>query len=149
MTQAIAYNDIATAIKTKLEAYAALAGVTVAIEDELILGTQSMPWVGIYLMRRTLPEGQSLSYGTRTRLLLTYSIWCWQHSLDGQPTAIGLRNSLIGNVELALMSDRTLGGAAATSWLEGGDVMSGRPEGGSDWMSGGEVILTVDAQAIA
>ena len=151
MTAAIDYNGIASALQSKLTGYAALSAVKVNIEEELaLLGVQSCPWVGIYLERRDgPPELQGLSGGTRQRLYLRYSIWCWQASMDGSATAISLRNTLIGNVELALITDRDLNGLARTLWLEGGNLMSGQPEGGSDWMSGGEIIAVVDATAIA
>jgi hypothetical protein len=142
------YYAIEQAIRDQLAGHPLLAGVTVTIEEELLFGAEQTPWVCVYLDRRDAPaDRQRLAAGRQTQFLLRFSIWCWQYSLEGVSRAIQLRDDLVGAVEIALMSDRTLGGTVATSWLEGGELPSARLPDGSGWISGGEVVLIADVAA--
>lgn len=139
------YYAIETQIQTILQADADLTGVMVTVEEELIFGAESTPWIGIYLDRRDAPSDlQRLSAGQQTTFILAISIWCWEYSLDSLKKAIQLRDDLLGKTEVVLMKNRTLGGQVSKSWLEGGDMPSAKVPDSSAWLSGGEIILKAE-----
>jgi len=57
------------------------------------------------------------------------------------------RDDLIGKVEIALMKERTLNGTVNSSWLEGGEFLSGPDPTGNQFMSGASVMLIADVTA--
>ncbi|MBI4185297.1 MAG: hypothetical protein HY521_14995 [Proteobacteria bacterium] len=141
----IDYQAIRAGVRAALQADPALAGVAVDIEREFPWTT---PWVGVYLERRdAAPEAQALAAGTRTRYLVRLSLWCVERSLESLERAVELRDDLLSRVEVALMRDRTLAGAVAASWLEGGEMPSGRDPEAGGYLSGAEVRLVADATA--
>lgn len=143
---AINYNAVATGIQTTLNAAASLASATIVIEERFPWTVELTPWIGIYFDRRDAPDDlQTLSVGSATRLLLRYRIVCVQHSLVGLEEAISLRNTLLGNAEIALITDRTLDDSVSMSWLEGGDLDDGQ-DPNDNWMAVGEILLTADAR---
>lgn len=144
----IDYYAIEEAIQTLLKNDATLDGVAITVEEELIFGAESTPWVGIYLEGRSVPSDQQvLAAGTVARYTLDFRIWCWQYSLD-KTQALKLRDDLLGKVEVTLMKNRTLGGMVASSWIEGGETPSGRlgNEQNSGWACGAEIILIAQAK---
>lgn len=143
------YSTIEDAIETVLKADANLAGVTYLVEEELVMGTGDI--VGIYLEDRNAPEAmQSVSAGKRTRFLIRFSVWCWHFGIaKNKRTVMKKRDDLLGKVEIALMGNRNLNNTVNTSWLEGGEFESGKDEAGRQFMSGGQIILTADATAVA
>lgn len=139
------YYNIETKIQSALTGAAALAGVTVEIESELLFSMERTPWIGVYFDRRS-PADQSLSAGQRTKYRLYFSVWCWEFNLD-PVAAIQRRDDLVGKTEVALMGDRTLDGTVRFSWLEGGQMPSGRLPEQTGFVSGGEIILVAEAEA--
>lgn len=141
------YYDLATEIREILIADDTLEGVQVTVEDDAPL--DSGPWVSVVLVNRSTPMGQPLAGGTRTRFNVRFSLWCWQFSLESTGVASKLRDDLVGKVEIALMANRTLNNKVASSWLEGGDMMSERVQNDniSGYIAGGEVILIADITA--
>ena len=141
------YFGIEEAIKSILDADADLAGVEVLIEEELTIQRGNV--VGIYLDDRDAPnEDQSLSAGTRTRFNVRFSIWCWHFGV-GRDRRVPMeqRDDLIGKVEIALMKERTLNDTVNSSWLEGGEFLSGPDPTGNQFMSGASVMLIADVTA--
>src|SRR3990167_4581511 len=127
------YYKIEEAIQTILKADTSLVGVHVEVEDEVIFGAESCPWLGIYLMSRSASSHlQGLSAGQRTRFQLNFSLWAWEYSLESQKDVMQRRDDLIGKVEVVLMNNRTLSvegvDNVAHLWLDGGDMSGGRDE---------------------
>ena len=119
----------------------------VIIEEELSVQRNNV--VGIYLDDRIAPEGdQSLSSGTRTRFQVRFSIWCWHFGIgpDRRPV-MEQRDDLLGNVEIALMNNRSLNSTVETSWIEGGEFMSGPDPDSNQFMAGAQIILVADVTA--
>jgi len=116
----------------------------------MVFGAESTPWVGVYLDRREVPQRQSLSAGTRTRMQLTFSLWVWCFSLELQE-AIKQRDFHIGSLELVLMANRTINEMVDTSWLSGGRMPSAkvRADSGASggFISGGEILIVADVVA--
>lgn len=146
----IDYHEIAEQIKIKIHDYDDLSSVTVTVEEEIPL--DSGPWVAIYLGSRRAHESQPMAAGTKTRYYVTYHIWCHQYSLTSVAEANQLRDDLVGEVEIALMSDRTLNNKVSYAFLDGGRFQSGRltkPDGSEipGAVASGEIILVVDVTA--
>lgn len=141
------YFGIEQAVKDRLNDTDELADVSVKLEQELSFGERGRQ-VYIALQRRSAPEGlQSISAGSRTRFLLQISLWCfcWDLSLE---EAAHKRDHLISQVEVALMREpRSFGvNNVTSSWIQGGEFSSGEEE--ASFMSGGEIVLVVDATNI-
>jgi len=143
----IDYYAIEEAIATQLRAAATLVGVTVDVEQEPDFAEGSK--VVIYLIGRNAPEEmQSLSAGLRTRYEITYVAVCMAQMLDLKG-AMEARDDLIGNVETAIMTDRTFGGAVKSCWLMGGEFENARNGDDGLFNAAGEIEIVVDATSIA
>jgi hypothetical protein len=146
---AIDYYGLEQAIKTRLEAYAPLAGVRVLIEEPMqsaLADTGNI--VCVYLESRVPHGSQFLANGEQTRFLIRFSIWVASFHMEGMAAALEARDDLIGKVELALMADRTLGSNVDTSWLEGGELFALAGQG-FPFTAGGEIILIADKSAVS
>tara|TARA_Y100000310_G_scaffold279946_1_gene299384 strand:+ start:176 stop:622 length:447 start_codon:yes stop_codon:yes gene_type:complete len=141
------YYQIEKDIKTQLEADADLASVSVRIEEEpeFVMGDH----VIIYLLGREAPEDmQSISAGTETRYLVTFSIMCFSTGLQLEQL-LERRDDLLSQVELALMSNRKFANAQIqSSWLQGGEFENSRNGDEGLFNAGAEIELVVDVTAI-
>lgn len=140
----IDYNLLATRVQAALKADPALSEAQVTIEDDINLDTG--PWVAIYLTRRDAPAAdQRIAAGRKLVYNVTLALWCWQYALESAARAIELRNDLLGKVEIALLKDRTLGGAAEFVTLEGGEMVTVKDN--SRFVAGAELILVARVAA--
>jgi len=118
-------------------------GLTVEVEAEMQFGAELSPWAVVYLERRDAPDGlQGISAGMRTCFRLRFSIWVWCCSLEKE-AAIKQRDETLAEVERVLMRNRTLNNTVDSSWLDGGELQTGKTQE-SDFLSGGEVVLIAD-----
>ena len=141
------YFTIEEAIKSILDADAIVSAKAILIEEELVFERGNI--IGIYLDDRQAPdELQSISAGTRTRFLVSFSLWCWHFGV-GRDRRVPMeqRDDLLGNVEIALMKVRNLNDTVNTSWLLGGEFLSGPDPTGKQFMSGAQIILVADVTA--
>ena len=140
------YFGIEAAIQDILQADANLSGVQVLVEPAMV--HQEGDVVAIYVDRRSAPADlQTISAGTRTRFLVSFSLWCYHMNLD-VPTALQKRDDLMGKVEVALMAvNRNLNSTVNMSWLEGGEFLNGQSENNDIFMAGGEIQLIADVTA--
>lgn len=140
----VPYTDIALAIKSLIATNVSRVN-RVEIEHEFV---PDESWVGIYRTDRAAPaDMQRMSNGKATRFVVRHSVVCWRYSLD-RPSSVSLRNDLVGDVERALMLDRTLGGTCETSWTESGSFMSIQDSRNTGAFWGGcEINLLVDVTA--
>jgi len=123
----------------------------VVVEEEMVFGAESTPWVGVYLDKREVPPArQTLSGGRRTNMQLTFSVWVWCFSLELQE-AIKQRDYHIGVIETVLMANRTINEMVDTSWQSGGRMPSAkvRADSGASggFISGGEILIVADVVA--
>jgi hypothetical protein len=143
------YFAIESEIAAILRADPLLSGVNVVVEDQVLFAAEQTPYVGIYLDRRDAPaDMQTLTAGRRTTMLLRFLLVCGAYSLDSVARAIELRDNLLGNVEVVLSRFRTINGRVRSSWLEGGEMPSGRV-GDGGWLSLGEINLVAEVQLTA
>lgn len=146
---AVDYTGILAQIKTILEADALTNNAHVVIEEEPQFGSMDhQRVVALFAERRSPHEGQSLSAGKRTRYLFHVSVWSTFFAAESYAVACAGRDTLIGNVELVLMKDRTIGGKATTCWMDGGELLSARSPSGDVFVSAGQTLLVVDVSAV-
>ena len=147
---AINYTGIQDALEALLLADTRTNVAKIFVESEPqfdLMGAQQV--IAVFLTGRTAPAGeQVLSQGKRTRMLLKMPIWVIAFSIDSYRRACELRNTLLGNLELVLMDNKTIGGTVATSWLEGGDMVSAHDGQGGMWTAGAESLLVAEVSAV-
>ena len=134
-------QQIASIIKT------AVPRARVLVEEELDFGESDV--VGIYLEDRTAADNmQSISSGTRMRVGIQFTIWCWHFGFGkNQAVAMQQRDILVGDVETALMAAPTLNNTVTTSWITGGEFLAGPEPSNNGFAAGATVNLLVDATA--
>ena len=147
---AVDYSGIEDTIKGVLEADARTTGAAIYVEEEPQFGLSDMQQaVLVYLDRRSAPNTQqNLAAGKRTRYLLQLTVAVLYFSLESFKAACDGRNTLLGNVELVLMANRTLNGKVETLWLEGGELYSVRNPQNSVFTAVAETTVTVDVSAV-
>ena len=121
-------------------------GLTVEVESEMMFSAEQSPWSVIYLQRRTAPESaQPIASGRRMRYQLRFSIWVWCWALE-KAAAVRARDDILGEMELVLMANRTLNDKVDYSWIEGGELQTGKAQE-SNFLSGGEIVLIAEMTA--
>ncbi len=75
-------------------------------------------------------------------------IWAFALNLESYRRACELRNTLVANLELVLMENRTFNDAVSTSWLEGGDMISARDANSQVFVAGAETVLVAQVSAV-
>ena len=141
----IPYFEIENEISEILRADSTLEGVNITVED--VTDIEAGAWVGIYLLGRSVPEGQPLAAGTKTRFRLDIALWCWEYSLDSMADAIRKRDDLIGKVEIVLMANRTFNNMVDYSFLGGGELQSAQLDETAGFIAGGEILVQADITA--
>ena len=91
---------------------------------------------------RTVPDDQPIAGGTRMYFDATFRILVSVWDLEYKD-AVTFRDSVLGDVEIAMMRNRKIGDTVAYSTITGGDILSGQAPGGSGFLSEGEVLVTV------
>ena len=134
-------QQIASIIKT------AVARATVLVDEEIDFAEGDV--VGIYLDDRSAPADlQSLSAGTRLRQMVSFKIWCWHFGFGkDRSVAMQARDTLIGDVETALMAKVTLNDTVNYSYITGGEFISGPEPTDRGFAAGGTVDLVAEALA--
>jgi hypothetical protein len=143
----IAFQAISEAIKARLDtAFANRVPLPEVVLEQEFEPRES--WVVIYCQGVQAPEDdQPLTASRKQRLQVRFEIWCWRFAMTNTQAA-ELRDALVGDVELALMLDRTLNGTVDTSWLEGGRFNRAEdPQSLGRFFCGGEVVLVCDVMA--
>lgn len=137
------YAGIADAIRARVAAQVPQAVVTV--ERDVLMGFERTPWVNVRAVRRETTMPQPIAAGTRTRFRVHYVCECWESGLGPAADVARRRDDLLGQVEVALMGDRTLGGKVDFLFLEGGEFFTGQE--GDHLFIGGEVAVAVEVEA--
>lgn len=145
----ISYYAIEQAIADQIKNDTDVAAITTNVVVEEAVMMQSSHLVHVSLESREEPaQRQSISAGTRTRVLCHFAVWCFARGLQ-MPAAIEQRDDLLSAVEVALMKNRHLPfgrNDINTYWIDGGEFESAKDETG--FIVGGEISLTVDVTAI-
>lgn len=142
----ISYVEIEERLGDHLDAQ--IDGAKILVEQEVIIANEDQPVVAIYFERRELAPNQYIK--RRVDYHLVYTLLCWTFSLEGPLAAARARDNLVAEVEEVLLGDRTgwaPAGAVETSWIEGGEMPTGRIERARGFASVGEIRLIVVVNA--
>lgn len=120
--------------------------VMVVVEEELIVGPDNSPIVAVYVDRREIPANQPMAAGLKMRVVPYFAVWVWTYGLNVKE-AIKQRDSVIGDVELLLMQNRTINDMVDTSWIDGGRMPTAMLPESSGFTSGGEIIVRAELMA--
>ena len=123
---AVDYAGIRDKIKSILESDSRTANATIFIEEDPQFGLSDVQRViFVCLDRRTAPpNAQRLAAGLRTQYHLQCVLVTVFFDMQSFKAACDGRDALLGQMELVLMANRTIGGLANSSWLEGGEMFS-------------------------
>lgn len=148
MTARIDYFAIEEAIADQIRNDAGVADLSPKVVVEEIVQIGERPQITIVLESREAPdEVQSINAGTRTRVWMHVSIWCFCFHVTLKK-AIEARDNLIQLVEVAVSKDRTFGRIDVnTSWITGGEFDTAKE--GKGFNSGAEIELIVDVTAVS
>lgn len=142
---AIDYTNIKSEIKNVIESNTPRARVLV--EREIYFGVDEPSIVAVYMMSRSVPaDRQKLAAGTRGDFTISFLLRCVGFDLESTEKAAERRDSLLADVEIALMGNRDLNGKIEHLFLGGGDVIP--PFQDSGFVSVGDIQLEVRARAI-
>ena len=147
MSDPIPYTAITQAIASQLETRLTGQSPRPRVTWEAGLEAPDESLVNVKLVSRVaIPNQQALTAGRLLRMRLRFEVSCWRFGmtvLEG----MRLRDSLIGDIELALMADRTMGSTVTRSWLEGGTMNKPPEPRALGFLIGGTTMLAADAQA--
>lgn len=124
----IAYGTITVALRDLIanDGNVRQMGATVVI-GEYSPSAETMPYVTVFEGRRSPTPGQPIAAGQRTRYTLRWTVHVVVQSGQGFADAAGQRDELLGYIEVALMQDRSLGGALPDHSIQllGGEMDAG------------------------
>lgn len=135
------YFAIAEAMQTRLRAASTLSGVTVEIERQWEdLGNFVNGGVVIIYHDRRDIEQDYIAAGKKVLEGVRWSVWVGAFHLDSLKKASEMRDDLLGNVQIALQGDRTLGSLVRGTKFEGGRFLSA--QNGGSFLTAAELIVT-------
>lgn len=135
----IDYYAIAEQIAAILNA--AVPGMTTLVEEPRPAGPDQNPSACVQIRRRSAPENlQALTAGTQLMIEIDASIIVEAFAMSIRQ-AIELRDDYIGDVESALMANRTLSNMVEVIFIEGGELETGRDSQG--YYATGEVRVRI------
>lgn len=117
--------------------------LTVRIEEDMQFAAEQTPWVCVYLDSREVPDDQPLAAGRVTRLRVRFSIWVWCFNME-LAAAVKARDEWVGDIESALLANRTLNDRLDGLWIEGGELPSAKDPDTPGFFSGGEILIASD-----
>lgn len=140
----IDYAAIKAMIKTVIDDAGISYSPNVLIESDVMLDSFE-PCVNIELTRRTAPANQAIAAGRRNRYHVTCGITVWVRNFD-KATAIIMRDTIVGEIEVALIANRSLSDAVNALWLEGGVNIADYIEKQQAFVAAADIQLTLDCE---
>ncbi len=146
----ISYTNIVRAVQnvllsdSSLDAYSP-DGIRVLISDKLGQSiAEQAPCIIIERRSRDVPrDRQVLRAGTKTVFTLNLVLTCIEYDLSSIEAGHEKLDELISLAEIALMKDRTLGGACENFTLDGGNFDS--TQSGNHFIVGAEIKMAINA----
>ena len=143
------YAGIRTQLKSLLNADARTSGARIYIEEEPQIGLPDAGLaIAVFSLNRSAIASQPASFGRQTIYNLRTALWTFCFSMESHEKACELRDTLLGNLELVLMENRTIGGKVASSWLDGGEIFSARHPDTGIFVAAAETVLVSEVRAI-
>ncbi len=129
-----------------MRGFSSLQGVTVEVEADPPANIEKAPWVGIFLNSWESSSRQVIAAGTAKRILVEFELVCVGADMEEFRTAAKRRDDLMGNVQLALLSDVTFGGTVELREMTGGEFDNANAEGGGI-LASGTIRVQIEQQA--
>lgn len=154
MTTPIDYSGIVEAIGEQLKNYPGVSalGARVLVEQDPVFGLPDDGGRAIVVTantRRASP-GQPMSAGRRGRMRFIVAVWAIGFDAADYRSAAAKRDVLIAQVELGIMSDRSIGSRVSNLEIIGGDFLAAtNPGSAPSFASMGETRLEMDVSAIS
>lgn len=141
------YGGIAKAIKAVIEADPNVRDYQATVElNPGTIALDKFAHVGVYERTRRAPGSQPIAAGRQARFGLRWDVIVSAFGRDFE-TASQTRDEILGHIEIALMANRTLGGALASGSLElGGGELTGGPTD-TGFVSQGSISLSAEVTA--
>lgn len=146
------YDEIADAVGEQLKQWPGLAGVRVEVEQDPVLGLPDDGGRALVVesLRRRPSQGQSMAAGKRLRSRFSVVISAVGFDMASFRDAARKRDGLIGQVELCIMADRSIGGRVSNLEIEGGEFYRASAPGNTGpFASVAETILEMDVSTIS
>lgn len=144
------YDGIVDAVAAQLKAFSGLQGVRIEVEQDPVLGLPDDGGraIGVESARRRPSEGQSMAAGTRLRNRFTVIISAVGFDMESFRAAARKRDGLIGQIELAILADRSIGNHVANLEIMGGEFYrASAPGNAGPFASVAETLLDMDVLA--
>jgi hypothetical protein len=143
---AVDYAGIREQVATILRA---LSNVRVYVEADPAAGQMDHGRsIAVFMIGRTAAQDQSASFGKRQRWHVRLTLWTFFYSMESYEAAAAGRDTLLGEMELALMANRTLNGKVEASWFEGGDLFSAKNPQTGAFLAAAETTLVAMASTV-
>ena len=148
------YAAIVSALGDQLRAFPALSALAVRVEVEqdpmFGLPDDGGRWIVVESMRRRPSLGQSMAAGTRLRSRFTVVISAAGFDMDSYQAAASKRDDIIDKIELAVMSDRSIGSRVTNLEIMGGEFYRvSQPGNAPPFAAVAETLLEMDVSAIS
>lgn len=146
------YDGIVDAIAAQLKAFSGLQGVRVEVEQDPTLGLPDDGGRALVVesQRRRPSVGQTMAAGKRLRNRFSVIISAIGFDMESYRAAARKRDGLIGQVELAILADRSITNKVTNLEIMGGDFYRASAPGHSGpFASIAETILEMDISAIS
>lgn len=139
---AIDYNGIKTELKSILDSQTFTYQPEIGIEGDML--TESyVPYINIEIESRNDSPSQSISANTRQRYQMTLLLTVAVKNFDKSQAAL-VRDSIISELELFIMQNRTINGKVITLWLSGGDNIAAFVENFNSYVSAAGLRITAE-----
>lgn len=146
---AVDYTGILTSLAAILRADALTSAARVFVEEDPQFGMSDVGQAVVLTMSSRSPmSGQAIAAGKRTRYLARIGVWSVGFDMESFEAACSKRDTLLGNVELVLMANRTISGKVTASNLEGGEFMNVRNPGENVFCAMAETVVSAEVSAI-
>lgn len=147
---AVSYASIRDQIKSILAGDSRTNTARIYIEEEPQFGLGDVQQViAVFTDRRRAPaDQQSLSAGKRTRFLLDMLFVVAFMDFASFKAACDGRDTLLANLELVLMANRTLNATVETLWIEGGEFYSAKDSQSGTLIAVAELNVTLMVSAV-
>lgn len=147
---AAGYAAIRDAVEAILKGDARTNAARIYVEEEPQFGlADAGKVIAVFTDRRRAPaDEQHLGAGKRTEFLLDLLFVVANMDMASFRAAADGRDTLLGNLELVLMANRTLSSTVSTLWLEGGEFYSAKDAQSGSLIAVAEVSVVVKVSAI-
>ena len=148
---AIDYQGVRDQLESILKADSRTSGARIFVEEEPQFGlSDAQKAIAVFMDRRSeQASDQMASAGKRTRYTLSISLWTVYFDMSTYRAACDGRDALMGQLELVLMDNRTIGGKVTASWREGGEMFAARDANSQTFVAAAETVLVAEVSAIS